>query len=50
MGATKMPASAARLQPSAQARPDTRSGATPLSAASSRLSTTARMATPIRVP
>ena len=45
----RIPASPASEQPRAQASPDTRSGETPLRAARSRLSTTARMATPMRV-
>ena len=49
IGAISTPASAASIEPSTQATLDTRFGSTPFSAPSSRLSTTARIATPIRV-
>ena len=49
LGASRIPAIAAIDDPSAHASDDTRPGRTPFSAASSRLSTTARMATPVRL-
>ncbi len=48
-GARRIPAIAAIVEPSAHANAEIRPGRTPLSAASSRLSTTARMATPVRL-
>ncbi len=49
LGARRIPAIAAIDDPSAHANDDTRPGRTPCSAASSRSSTTARMATPVRL-
>ena len=49
-GASRIPASAASAEPVAQLHTPTNAGRVPLSSANSRLSTTARMATPIRVP
>ncbi len=48
-GAIRIPASAASEQPRAHAKLDSTVERAPPSAASSRLSTTARMATPMRV-
>ncbi len=49
LGASRMPAIAAIDEPRAHANDDTRPGRTPCNAASSRLSTTARIATPVRL-
>ena len=49
MGVMRTPASAARAPPSAHENPARRSGRPPLSCNSAGLSTTARMATPVRV-
>ena len=48
-GARRIPAMAAIIEPNAHASAETRPGRTPLSPASSRLSTTARIATPVRL-
>ncbi len=49
IGVMRMPASAANAPPRAQEKAASRSGRPPLSCSSAGLSTTARMATPVRV-